>query len=116
MIKSLLRKLFGTSKNQNKIKSDKNTEAKVDAFNLEKGSVIPVFLPDFGDSETSKITKWNFKIGETVKEGDILCQIETKKFTIEFESMIHGRIISVSPKNKTLKAGDEICKISNSNK
>ena len=115
MIRSLLQKIFGTGKNQDEIIKDENAEAKVDAFNPEKGEVISVSLPEFGDSETPKITKWHFKIGDTVKEGDILCEIETRKFTMEFESITHGRIMSISPKNKILKVGDEICKINSSN-
>jgi biotin carboxyl carrier protein len=114
MIRALLRKLFGTGKNQNEIEIDENAQAKVDAFNPEKGEVISIFLPEFGDSENPKIIRWNVKIGDTVKKGDILCEIETRKFTMEFESMAHGRIMSVSPKNKILKVGDEICKISSS--
>ena len=112
MITSLIRKLFGTSKNQDEIEKDENPQTNVDAFNSEKEEVISVFLPGFGDSENSKIIRWNFEIGDTVKEGDILCEIETRKFTMEFESMTHGRIMAISPKNKILKTGDEVCKLS----
>ena len=44
-------------------------------------------MPRLSDTmEEGTVTKWFKKIGDLVKEGDILAEIETDKATMEFES------------------------------
>ena len=42
--------------------------------------------------EEGTVTKWFKKIGDLVKEGDILAEIETDKATMEFESFQEGEL------------------------
>ena len=50
-----------------------------------------VNMPRLSDTmEEGTVAKWFIKVGDFVKEGDILAEIETDKATMEFElSLIH---------------------------
>lgn len=41
------------------------------------------------------VAKWLKKVGDTVKEGDILAEIETDKATMEFESFHSGTLLKI---------------------
>ena len=44
-------------------------------------------MPRLSDTmEEGTVAKWNVKVGQKIKEGDILADIETDKATMEFES------------------------------
>ena len=46
-----------------------------------------VYMPKLSDTMTEGVVAiWNKKVGEEVKEGEILAEIETDKATMEFES------------------------------
>ena len=45
--------------------------------------------------EEGKLAKWLVKVGDEVKSGDILAEIETDKATMEFEAVDEGRIGSI---------------------
>jgi len=51
--------------------------------------LMPALSPTM---EEGKLSKWLVKEGDTVKSGDILCEIETDKATMEFEAVDEGRI------------------------
>jgi len=54
---------------------------------------IQILMPALSPTmEEGKISKWLVKEGDTVKSGDILCEIETDKATMEFEAVDEGRI------------------------
>mmetsp|Transcript_11317 Transcript_11317/g.9707 ORF Transcript_11317/g.9707 Transcript_11317/m.9707 type:complete len:119 (+) Transcript_11317:57-413(+) len=40
--------------------------------------------------EEGNISKWNYKIGDKISEGDALCDIETDKATLSFEMQEEG--------------------------
>jgi pyruvate dehydrogenase E2 component (dihydrolipoamide acetyltransferase) len=40
-----------------------------------------------------KVSKWHKKVGDSVKEGDILAEIETDKAVQDFESEMNGTFI-----------------------
>ncbi|PWJ92159.1 pyruvate dehydrogenase E2 component (dihydrolipoamide acetyltransferase) [Oceanotoga teriensis] len=42
-----------------------------------------------------KITKWRVNQGDTIKEGQIICDVETDKTTMEYESMNEGTILKI---------------------
>ena len=51
-------------------------------------------MPRLSDTmEEGTVTKWFKKIGDQVKEGDILAEIETDKATMEFESFQEGELL-----------------------
>ena len=62
---------------------------------LPKGVVV-VTMPRLSDTMTEgTVATWLKKIGEEVKEGDILAEIETDKATMEFESFNAGTLLFI---------------------
>ena len=55
-----------------------------------------VTMPRLSDTMTDgTVATWLKKIGDTVKEGDILAEIETDKATMEFESFNSGTLLHI---------------------
>ena len=53
-------------------------------------------MPRLSDTmEEGTVAKWYKKVGDTVKEGDILAEIETDKATMEFESFQEGALLHI---------------------
>lgn len=72
-------------------------EAKAPAASAElpKG-VIVVTMPRLSDTMTEgTVATWLKKVGDAVKEGDILAEIETDKATMEFESFQSGTLLKI---------------------
>ncbi len=62
---------------------------------LPKG-VIVVTMPRLSDTMTDgTVATWLKKVGDVVKEGDILAEIETDKATMEFESFNEGTLLFI---------------------
>ncbi len=56
-------------------------------------------MPRLSDTmEEGTIATWLKKVGDTVKEGDILAEIETDKATMEFESFYEGTLLHIGIK------------------
>ncbi|MFN4299774.1 MAG: pyruvate dehydrogenase complex dihydrolipoamide acetyltransferase [Thermaurantimonas sp.] len=55
-----------------------------------------VTMPRLSDTMTEgTVAKWHKKVGDKVKEGDILAEIETDKATMEFESFQEGVLLYI---------------------
>lgn len=55
-----------------------------------------VTMPRLSDTMTEgTVATWLKKVGDTVKEGDILAEIETDKATMEFESFYSGTLLYI---------------------
>ncbi|WP_332021463.1 pyruvate dehydrogenase complex dihydrolipoamide acetyltransferase [Kaistella sp.] len=55
-----------------------------------------ITMPRLSDTMTDgKVAKWHKKIGDAVKEGDILAEIETDKAVQDFESEVNGTLLYV---------------------
>ncbi|MDA0774171.1 MAG: 2-oxo acid dehydrogenase subunit E2 [Bacteroidetes bacterium] len=53
-------------------------------------------MPRLSDTmEEGTVAKWFKKVGDTVKEGDILAEIETDKATMEFEAFHEGQLLHI---------------------
>jgi len=62
---------------------------------LPKGVVV-VTMPRLSDTMTEgTVATWLKKVGDGVKEGDILAEIETDKATMEFESFNAGTLLYI---------------------
>ncbi len=59
-------------------------------------NVIPILMPEAGNSmEEGTILAWKVKPGDRVVAGQMLCEIETDKATMEYESPAAGRIARI---------------------
>ncbi|RMD83020.1 MAG: 2-oxo acid dehydrogenase subunit E2, partial [Lentisphaerae bacterium] len=55
-----------------------------------------VIMPRQGQSvETCYIVSWKKQVGDEVKEGDVLCEIETDKASFEVESTATGTLLEI---------------------
>ncbi|SRX73512.1 pyruvate dehydrogenase complex dihydrolipoamide acetyltransferase [Aequorivita antarctica] len=53
-------------------------------------------MPRLSDTmEEGTVATWLKKVGDTIKEGDILAEIETDKATMEFESFYEGTLLHI---------------------
>ena len=65
------------------------------AVELPKGVVV-VTMPRLSDTMTEgTVATWLKKVGDEIKEGDILAEIETDKATMEFESFNSGTLLFI---------------------
>ncbi|MFP4212286.1 MAG: biotin/lipoyl-containing protein, partial [Alkalispirochaeta sp.] len=63
-----------------------------------------VVMPQAGNSvESCIVVSWRVSEGDTVAVGDILCEIETDKATIEVESTAAGTVLK-----RYAEEGDEV--------
>jgi pyruvate dehydrogenase E2 component (dihydrolipoamide acetyltransferase) len=54
---------------------------------------IAVLMPALSPTMTEgKLAKWHVKVGDTVKSGQVICEIETDKATMEVEAVDEGKI------------------------
>ena len=56
----------------------------------------PIIMPKQGQSvETCVIVGWKKRVGDTVKTGEVLCEVETDKATFEVESPAEGTLLAI---------------------
>ena len=69
-------------------------------------------LPKMSDTmEEGVIVKWNVKVGDTVKTGDILADVETDKATMELENFVKGTILQLKAKEGEATPVDSVIAI-----
>src|SRR5690349_7149557 len=57
---------------------------------------IPVLMPALSPTMTEgKLTKWHVKVGDAVKSGQVICEIETDKATMEVEAVDEGIVAQI---------------------
>src|ERR1700753_1502017 len=53
---------------------------------------IQVLMPALSPTMTEgKLAKWHVKVGDDVKSGQVICEIETDKATMEVEAVDEGK-------------------------
>lgn len=81
--------------------SKADTSDKEEVKEEETASEVPdnvsvVTMPRLSDTMTEgTVASWLKKVGDEVKEGDILAEIETDKATMEFESFYAGTLLHI---------------------
>lgn len=65
---------------------------------------------DIGEGiHEGRILKWNYKVGDMVKEGETLVVVETDKVNAELPSPVDGKIIKIGAKvGETIEVGETI--------
>lgn len=75
-------------------KTESNTTATEEASAEVPAGVEVITMPRLSDTMTEgKVAKWHKNIGDTVKEGDLLAEIETDKAVQDFESEFNGILL-----------------------
>jgi pyruvate dehydrogenase E2 component (dihydrolipoamide acetyltransferase) len=73
-----------------------NTTATLDIASMDE----VVLMPRLSDTmEAGVIASWHKNIGDVVKKGDVLAEIETDKATMELESYKNGTLLYVGAQN-----------------
>ncbi len=68
-----------------------------------------IILPKLGNTvESAVVLAWHIAVGDKVEPGDLLCEIETDKATLEIESTAAGVLLA-----QLCQAGDEVPVMSN---
>src|SRR4051812_9173392 len=57
---------------------------------------ISVLMPALSPTMTEgKLAKWHVKVGDAVKAGEVICEIETDKATMEVEAVDEGTVAKI---------------------
>ena len=74
-----------------------------------------ILMPRLSDTMTEGvIAEWHKKIGDPVKKGDLLAEVETDKATMELESYKDGTLLHIgSDKGGKLQVNDLLAIIGN---
>ena len=76
-------------------KSDVNPDNNIDLKSKNNNFQV-IKMPRLSDTmEEGTVSSWLVNIGDQVKEGDILAEIETDKATMEFESFYEGTLLYI---------------------
>lgn len=55
---------------------------------------VAIKMPKMSDTMTEGVVrKWNYKVGDTIKSGDVLAEVETDKATMDLENYEKGTIL-----------------------
>jgi 2-oxoglutarate dehydrogenase E2 component (dihydrolipoamide succinyltransferase) len=74
-----------------------------------------VKVPDPGESVAEgTIGRWLKREGDIVREGDVVCELETAKITMEVPAPASGRLQIIAPEGATVPKGAVIAKIDTS--
>ena len=67
-----------------------------------------ILMPRLSDTMTEGVVAaWHKKVGDTVKKGDLLAEIETDKATMELESYQDGILLHIgTPRGGKLQVND----------
>src|SRR5580704_11846689 len=74
-------------------------------------------MPKLSDTMTEGVVaEWHKKIGDTIKSGELLADIETDKATMEFESFQEGTLLYIGvDKGKTAPVDSILAIVGNPN-
>ena len=66
-------------------------------------------LPQVGKAGEGTVRRWRKKVGEDVRKGDILLEIETEEGVVEVESGVEGKLVEVRVgEGKSVRVGGEL--------
>ena len=95
------------------------TVEKVDGKETEGSSsteipegVEVITMPRLSDTMSEgKVAKWHKKVGDIIKEGDILAEIETDKAVQDFEAEVNGTLLYIGTEEGEASPVDEVLAI-----
>jgi hypothetical protein len=75
-----------------------------------KNQVKILTIPNI-QNKTFKVSKWFVKVGSFIEKNQVICELESNSITLEFESLLSGKLVSITTSKEKLHAENEICKI-----
>ena len=74
-----------------------------------------VRMPKMSDTMVEGVVaKWHKKVGDTVKSGELMAEIETDKATMDYESFNTGTVLYLGvPEGKAVKVNDVLAIVGN---
>jgi len=99
-----------TTSNKQSAMSNETTTATSAPINISKMEEV-VLMPRLSDTMTEGvIAAWHKNVGDKVKKGDILAEIETDKATMELESYKNGTLLyQGAAKGEKIQVNDLLC-------
>jgi pyruvate/2-oxoglutarate dehydrogenase complex dihydrolipoamide acyltransferase (E2) component len=71
--------------------------------------MVEIKMPDLGQTITElEIIKWHKKVGDAIKKGDILVEVQTDKAIAEVESFADGTLEEIRFKEGKVEVGQII--------
>jgi len=108
----------GVSEKKEESKIDEEHKTEDNSTSIEQANAeIPkgvevITMPRLSDTMTDgKVAKWHKKVGDDVKEGDILAEIETDKAVQDFESEFNGKLLYVGTQEGEASPVDSVLAI-----
>jgi pyruvate dehydrogenase E2 component (dihydrolipoamide acetyltransferase) len=57
---------------------------------------IPIAMANLGyDMESGRIASWSKQVGDSVRRGDVLAEVETDKATVDMEAIDAGTLVEI---------------------
>ena len=74
---------------------------------------MEIIMPSLGETvDEGKVVKWLKKVGDEIKEGDILCEVETDKKAAEIPSTVNGKLTEIiAQEGDTIPVGGKIATV-----
>ena len=74
---------------------------------------MEIIMPSLGETvDEGKVIKWHKNVGDEIKEGDILCEVETDKTAAEIPSTVNGPLTEiVAPECDVIPVGGKIATV-----
>ena len=72
-----------------------------------------IIMPKLGDTmEEGRIVNWLIEVGDTIKKGDLIMNIETDKTVLPVESLVSGVVIEILiDEDATVPVGTVLAKV-----
>ena len=74
---------------------------------------MEIIMPSLGETvDEGKVVKWLKKVADEIKEGDILCEVETDKTAAEIPSTVNGKLTEIiAQEGDTIPVGGKIATV-----
>jgi pyruvate/2-oxoglutarate dehydrogenase complex dihydrolipoamide acyltransferase (E2) component len=74
-----------------------------------ESDIIPLLVPDVGDDSKIELISWNVSLGDSVSEGQEICELVTDKASFPLESPMDGIMHEIKAEaGSEVKVGQEI--------
>ena len=74
---------------------------------------MEIIMPSLGETvDEGKVIKWHKNVGDEIKEGDVLCEVETDKTAAEIPSTVNGTLTEITAtEGETIPVGGKIATV-----